>query len=251
MKEYFKGIPFTPYTTGFMFKNWYTRVFERVPKSMLTYDLRLREKISVNETKAALERKFDVKKTVLDTAEEERIRKHNELKAKRQEFFKREILPQPISRKFEIEKRVEISDEEENLSSSEEMGDIDENSESVYSKIKSRKYDNLKFKNPSSELYDHEAHIINRKSLEEASSSSFLDTNKHQASVPLTFHNTKAFSKGFEQSEIGKQGGDSDVTSTLRGAFNQVSSIVEAQEFRFGKRLKKKEQSENVEEKNK
>lgn len=52
--------------------------------------------------------------------------------------------------------------------------------------------------------------------------------------------NIKLF-KGLAQSEIPKDlGQNTEMTSTIRGAFNQVSSIVEAHEFRFNKGKNKK-----------
>ena len=88
LKQYFKDVTFSPYTSGSILKNLFLRIFERTPKSLLRMDLRIKDKISVNETKAELERRFDIKKTVLDQADEEQIKKNNEMLAKRHNFFK-------------------------------------------------------------------------------------------------------------------------------------------------------------------
>lgn len=58
VKQYYSGVPFTPYSTGSYVKNLIFRVFESTPESLLTPDLRIRDKISIHETKMALERKL-------------------------------------------------------------------------------------------------------------------------------------------------------------------------------------------------
>ena len=61
MKHYFQKVTYTPYTSGFMLKDLFSRIFESTPKSLLTMELRVRDKITIHETKAELERKFDIK----------------------------------------------------------------------------------------------------------------------------------------------------------------------------------------------
>lgn len=245
LKGYYDKVPFTPFSSGQMLTNCLRRATEEIPKSMLTLDLRLRDKISVKETKSALERRFDIKKTVFDTQDDEYKKKQQELKAKRQEIFKREILP-PISKRPEPEKRVDLSEEFEpsEEDSSEDLSEIDDKKDdSLYSKIKNKKYPMLNFKNPSSRDEEFKA----RRSESGSSSSSFMKTEKEPGSV-ATVIKGKYF-RGLEQSEIAKQGGpDSDMTSTIRGAYNQITSIVEAQEFRFGKaKHLKREKTEGIE----
>jgi len=58
VKHYYKGVPFAPYSSGFYFKNLFSRIFETTPISMLYSELRIRDKISVYETKLELESKF-------------------------------------------------------------------------------------------------------------------------------------------------------------------------------------------------
>lgn len=57
VKEYFKDVPFSPYSSESLFHNFIRRVFETTPKSLLTPDLRVRDKVSIHETKMALESK--------------------------------------------------------------------------------------------------------------------------------------------------------------------------------------------------
>lgn len=85
-----------------------------------------------------------------------------------------------------------------------------------------------------------------KKSNLNSNESSFNGTDKERNSV-ATFHqhNSKLL-KGFEQSEIAKkQAPETEMTSTIRGAFNQVSSIVEAHEFRFQKEQHKNKDKSN------
>ena len=75
--------------------------------------------------------------------------------------------------------------------------------------------------------------------------SSFMETEKDRNSVGTFQHKARLF-KGLEQSEIEKPAiGESEFTSTIRGAFNQVSSIVEAHEFRFNKGKNKKKNNKS------
>ena len=74
-----------------------------------------------------------------------------------------------------------------------------------------------------------------KKSESKSRESSYIETDKDRGSVGTFQHKTKLF-KGIEQSEIEKPANmDSELTSTIRGAFNQVASIIEAHEFRFNK----------------
>jgi hypothetical protein len=75
LKGYYSGTPFTPFSTGFVLKNLFKRIFEPKPDSMLIREIRFRDKISVHDTKAALERKQDFKKIVLDTREDDEEKK--------------------------------------------------------------------------------------------------------------------------------------------------------------------------------
>lgn len=58
VKDHFHGVPFTPYSKGSYAKNLCLRIFESIPETLLTPDLRERDKVSVHETKMALERKW-------------------------------------------------------------------------------------------------------------------------------------------------------------------------------------------------
>lgn len=237
VKGYYSEVPFTPHSAGSIFKNWFLRITEKTPESLLKMELRMREKISVHETKAALERKFDIKKSVLDTQQSDQKRRQQAHKVRLQQLFKKEIL-HPSGKPIEAEKRVELSEEIDSSSNgslgSGDVGELEEDkSDSLYTKIKSRNYPLLQVKNPGATEYSKNEEVKGRNSIG-SSSSSFLETNHDKGSV-ATFNQARGF-RGLEQSEIAKQGaGDSDITSTIRGAFNQISSIVEAQEFRFGK----------------
>ena len=87
LKQYFKNVTYNPYTTGFKLKDLFLRIFEGTPESLLKMDLRIKEKIYVHETKAELERKFDIKKSILDQTDEANRKKHSEMLAKRHNFF--------------------------------------------------------------------------------------------------------------------------------------------------------------------
>jgi hypothetical protein len=234
IKDYYSRVPFTPYSSGYMLTNLFRRMFESTPNSMLIKEIRFRDKIFLHDTKVALERKQDIKKIVLDTKEDEEERKRQiEIKQKRAKLFKKEILDQSI--KKEQEKRVDLSEEFESyiesgvLNNSEQMPEIDEDqSESVYSKIKNKQFKMVTNKNNTGEMNnDNEP----RKSISRSSESSFVrDKRSVDTGQP------GRFLKGIEESEIGKPiRAESDLTSTIRGAFNQISSIVEAQEFKFNR----------------
>jgi len=236
IKNIYAGKTFTPHSSGSMLKNYFRRIFEKTPPSMLTMELRKRDKISLNSTKAGLEREFDIKKTVLEVEDEEMKLQQAEIRRRRQELFKKQIMrPEP-------EKRVELSEDfpdgssqlDDGHDSSEDVSNIEEGQDSsLYDKIKQKKY-SIQFKNPSSNDNDLFQKKI-RKSMSGSSSSSFLKSNQDKGSVN-TFNQDKLL-KGLEQSEIAKKGGmDSEVTSTIRGAFNQINSIVEAQQFHFNQR---------------
>jgi hypothetical protein len=234
VKDYYSRVPFTPYSSGYMFKNLFRRMFESTPNSMLIKEIRFRDKIFVHDTKAALERKQDLKKVVMDTKEDEEERKRQiEIKQKRAKLFKKEILDQNI--KKEQEKRVELSEEFESyvesgdLNNSEQMPEIDEDqSESVYSKIKNKQFKMVKNKNNTGEINNSNEP---RKSISRSSESSFVKDERSVATGQ-----PGRFLKGIEESEIGKPArAESDITSTIRGAFNQISSIVEAQDFKFNR----------------
>lgn len=71
LKGYYAEFSFSPFSSGFGFKNLFRRMFEHKPNSMLIKEIRFRDKISVHDTKASLERKQDIKKIVLDTREDD------------------------------------------------------------------------------------------------------------------------------------------------------------------------------------
>lgn len=263
VKGYYATVPYTPYSSGSLWKNLFSRLTERTPESLLKMHLRVKEKISVHESKAALERQFDIKKTILDTQENEYNKRKQEHKARLQQLFREKILP-PIKKPEEQEKRIEISDEfypssssSKDASNSDNLAELEENkSESVYTKIQQRNFNPLRFKNPSvNDHSDNRDMGVNRKSLG-TSSSSFLETEQEKGGSVANFNQGRLF-KGVEQSEIAKQGGnDSDITSTIRGAINQITYIVEAQQFKFNKKHRlRKERSDAtnniIDEKNK
>lgn len=258
LKGYYEKVPFTPYSSGSMLKNLFTRITESTPSSLLEMPLRVKEKILVHETKAALERKFDIKKTVLETQDNEYNMRKQEHKARLQQLFRKEILP-PINKPVEYERRVDLSEEFGPSSSSSmpskdeeangSVGELEENkSESVYNKIKRKNYPPLQFKNPSAKDEYKENDENKRPHSAGTSSSSFLETEKEKGGSVATFNKSMLF-RGVEQSEIAKQGGgESDFTSTIRGAINQITSIVDAQKFKFNKNKRiKKEKSEGLE----
>lgn len=215
---------------------------------MIVPELKQRDKISVYETKLELERKFDMKKTVLLKNDNGLKAKSKEMNKKRQELFKKEILAPP--RKEEQEKRVELSEEYDSSSDSHnyksESSDPEAGKdESVYEKVKSKQFGVLNFKNPGS----HDPDFYNkkkRKSLSGSSSSSFITLNKGDRNSVATANKPGKFLKGIEQSEIPRIGPESENTSTIKGVFNQITSIVEAQDFKFNKRRTKRENSHDV-----
>jgi hypothetical protein len=235
IKDYYSRVPFTPYSSGYMLKNLFRRMFESTPSSMLIKEIRFRDKIFIHDTKAALEREQDFKKVVLDPKEDEDERKRQiEIKQKRAKLFKKEILDETIRK--EHEKRVDLSEEFESyvesgdLNNSEQMPEIDEDqSESLYSKIKNKQFKMVKNKNNTGEMNMANVPL---KSISRSSESSFAKDERSAATGQ-----PGRFLKGIEESEIGKLArAESEVTSTIRGAFNQISSIVEAQDFKLNSR---------------
>lgn len=137
-----------------------------------------------------------------------------EIKQKRAKLFKKEILEPEINN--EQEKRVDLSEEYESsnvseLNDSERVPDIDDENG-------------------------------NRKSISGSSTSSVVKDKQSVATGQ-----PGRFLKGIEESEIEKPArAESDITSTIRGAFNQISSIVEAQDFKFNKNKVRRVQNEKL-----
>jgi hypothetical protein len=162
-----------------------------------------------------------------------------EIKQKRAKLFKKEILEPEINN--EQEKRVDLSDEFESsyvsgLNGSEHIPDIYQGqSDSVYSKINNMQ----KNRNNTGKVDDENG---NRKSILGSSSSSFVKDKQSVATGQ-----PGRFLKGIEESEIEKPAkAESEITSTIQGAFNQISSIVEAQNFKFNKAKVRRDQNEKL-----
>lgn len=227
-------MPSTPYSTGSLWKNLFIRIFERIPPSMLTGDLLTRgEKIVPISTKAGLERQFDPKKAVLEVEDEEARREDIIRKKKIQENFRKRILkPEP-----EPEKRVELSESFEKSDSDESSEDVSEieikENDSLYDKIQRNKYNNLKFYPSVNEKPKREDEKLQRSA--SGSSSSYLLESKNDMISAISHKQGKLFRN--EASSIARNiGPESEITSTIRGAFNQISTVVEAQAFRFNKK---------------
>jgi hypothetical protein len=236
----------TPYSTGSLWKNLFIRIYkEKIPPSMLTGDLLTRgEKITLISTKAGLERKFDIKRTVLEIDDDEARRDDFMRKKRIQENFRKRIMkPTP-----EPEKRVELSESFEKSESDDSSEDVSEieikEHDSLYDKIQKNKYNNLKFYPSVHEKPKREDEKFQR-SASGSSASSLLESKIDKRSA-ISNKQGKLFKN--EPSSIARNmGPESEITSTIRGAFNQISTVVEAQAFRFSKRNKlNREISENV-----
>ena len=104
----------------------------------------------------------------------------------------------------------------------------------------------LKFKRASqTKIMSQDNENRSRNSLSGVSSSSFIDTEKERNSMHI-FVQPKRFASVAEPSEIARNvgAGDSDMTS-IRHAFNQVSSLLEAHNFKFNKVNRNKRAGDN------
>jgi len=155
------------------------------------------------------------------------------MKKKRHDMLYKRDDDKQVKKLIELEKRVLMS--EDDSSSKNESNDIDEGNDSAYSNIKNKKSETFKFKKPTkNNLIGQQLNGVNRNSLSGASSSSFLETDKERNSMHIFTPAPRLGSA--EPSEIARNinAGDSDLTS-IKNAFLQVSSIIEAHNFRFNK----------------
>jgi len=88
LKDYYDSVPFSPFSSGYRLKNLWERLVEKTPPSMLIPQLLERKEICIHTTKAGLERKNDLQKTILDAIDEEDRIRNQEIAKRRQERFK-------------------------------------------------------------------------------------------------------------------------------------------------------------------
>ena len=88
LKGTYSEVPFSPFSSRSLFKNLFLRIFENVPKTMLIPQLRIPQEVWIHTTKAELERKFDIKKTVMGVIDDEDKKKNNDILKRRHEYFK-------------------------------------------------------------------------------------------------------------------------------------------------------------------
>lgn len=131
-----------------------------------------------------------------------------------------EILGAP-SIEEEIEKRVSLSEEFES-DNEENLEEIDENqNNSVNSKIQSKIFQTIHFRNPTT-IDKNSNNLFNRRS----SSSSSHSRNHHNNGSVATGQPGR-FLRGIEQSEIPKIRGGSEITSTIQAAIKQIGGGLE------------------------
>lgn len=182
------------------------------------------------------------------------IEKQNEIRRRRQKMLYRskshirinKFVDQPeeiIKTIDEPEKRISLSDDQES-SSIKESEEINEGNNSAEYNIQQKKSETFKFiQNTRNKLMSNNDNQPNRNSLSGASSSSFIETDKDRKAINIF---NRRHMDPAEPSEIAKNApeGNSDMTS-IRHAFNQVSTALDSHNFKFNKAKALKKHNEN------